>query len=143
MFTEGHEDRGRELSVRLGNVEGGGTFPIGFIFPVVDMQLMHDHTEDNVLDEVIEERRTHNFAFPGMVGKALEVRLAGCLTALEAILLGDDDYSNHVTYIARRLSALTGFYEFDDISCFTEHARGLFIVPNGISRARWWCSLRR
>jgi len=46
----------------------------------------------------------------------LGVRLAGYLTALEAILLGDDDYSHHVTYIARRLSALTGYDEFDDIA---------------------------
>ncbi len=46
----------------------------------------------------------------------LGVRLAGYLTALEAILLGDDDYSHHVTYIARRLSALTGYDEFDNIT---------------------------
>jgi len=45
----------------------------------------------------------------------LEVRLAGYLTTLEAILLGDDDYSHHDTKIARRLSALTGFNLLEDI----------------------------
>ncbi len=36
---------------------------------------MHDHTEADFLDEVIEERRTYNPAFPAMVDEAYERRL--------------------------------------------------------------------
>jgi ribosome-binding protein aMBF1 (putative translation factor) len=39
------------------------------------MQLMHDHTEDDFLDEVIEERRTNNPAFRAIVDEAYERRL--------------------------------------------------------------------
>jgi ribosome-binding protein aMBF1 (putative translation factor) len=40
-----------------------------------DMQLMHDHTEDDFLDEVIEERRTNNPAFRAIVDGAYERRI--------------------------------------------------------------------
>jgi len=38
-------------------------------------RLMHNDTEGDFLDEVIEERRTHNPAFPAMVDEAYERRL--------------------------------------------------------------------
>jgi ribosome-binding protein aMBF1 (putative translation factor) len=41
----------------------------------VEVDLMHDDTDGDFLDEVIEERRTHNPAFPAMVDEAYERRL--------------------------------------------------------------------
>jgi DNA-binding transcriptional regulator YiaG len=41
----------------------------------MEVKLMHDDTEGDFLDEVVEERRTRNPSFPAMVDEAYERRL--------------------------------------------------------------------